>query len=115
MLEERTKIPVVGTVPMLSVDIEEEDSISERLEREGNKAGQKGAQKAAIEIAVIRFPKISNYTDLAPLEVCGGGCGSLCFRTTGSGTSRSYFASGKQKYNGRSEMDAHFRHGSFYL
>ena len=41
MLEERTKIPVVGTVPMLSVDIEEEDSISERLEREGNKAGQK--------------------------------------------------------------------------
>lgn len=72
MLEERTKIPVVGTVPMLSVDIEEEDSISERLEREGNKAGQKGAQKAAIEIAVIRFPKISNYTDLAPLESVEG-------------------------------------------
>ena len=72
MLEERTKIPVVGTIPMLSVDIEEEDSISERLEREGNKAGQKGAQKAAIEIAVIRFPKISNYTDLAPLESVEG-------------------------------------------
>lgn len=72
MLEERTKIPVVGTVPMLSVDIEEEDSISERLERGGSKAGQKGAQKAAIDIAVIRFPKISNYTDLAPLESVEG-------------------------------------------
>ena len=72
MLEERTKIPVVGTVPMLSVDIEEEDSISERLEREGSKEGPKGAQKAAIDIAVIRFPKISNYTDLAPLESVEG-------------------------------------------
>ena len=37
MLKERTKIPVVGTVPMLSVDIEEEDSISERLK--GRKQG----------------------------------------------------------------------------
>ena len=72
MLEERTKIPVVGTVPMLSVDIEEEDSISERLERGGNKTGLKDAQKAAIDIAVIRFPKISNYTDLAPLESVEG-------------------------------------------
>lgn len=72
MLEERTKIPVVGTVPMLSVDIEEEDSISERLEMRGNKAGQKEVQKAAIDIAVIRFPKISNYTDLAPLESVEG-------------------------------------------
>ena len=65
MLEEKTRIPVVGTIPMLSVDIEEEDSISRRLEA-GKRAG--GTQKPAIEIAVIRFPRISNYTDLAPLE-----------------------------------------------
>ena len=77
------------------MDIEEEDSISERLEREGNKAGQKGAQKAAIEIAVIRFPKISNYTDLAPLESVEGVAVRYVSATTGSGTSRSHFASRK--------------------
>ena len=31
MLEEKTCIPVVGVVPMMQVDIEEEDSISERM------------------------------------------------------------------------------------
>lgn len=65
MLEEKTKIPVVGTIPLLPVDIEEEDSISQRLET-GKRTGR--AQKPAIEIAVVRFPRISNYTDLAPLE-----------------------------------------------
>lgn len=60
MLEERTGKPVLGTVPMLSVDIEEEDSLSERLEQ--------APRPEDLDIAVIRFPRISNYTDLAPLE-----------------------------------------------
>lgn len=52
-------IPFVGVVPYTKVDIEEEDSISERfLKRMAKK----------IDIAVIRLPRISNYTDFHNLE-----------------------------------------------
>ncbi len=61
MLEEKIHIPVVGVVPMMQVDIEEEDSISERLQEDRQVQG-------LLDIAVIRLPRISNYTDLAPLE-----------------------------------------------
>lgn len=70
MLEERTKIPVVGTVPMLRADIEEEDSLSNRLEQK-KKESQAG-EMPGLDIAVVRFPRISNYTDLAPLEASAG-------------------------------------------
>jgi adenosylcobyric acid synthase len=52
-------IPFVGVVPYTTVDIEEEDSISERFVR-------KTAKK--IDIVVIRLPRISNYTDFHNLE-----------------------------------------------
>lgn len=61
MLKRYTDIPVLGVVPYMQVDIEEEDSLSERLEK---KTGS-----GEIDIAVIRFPKISNYTDFHPLEL----------------------------------------------
>lgn len=64
MLEEKTRIPVVGVVPMLSVDLEEEDSFSRRLE----KSARDQEWEENLHIAVIRFPRISNYTDLSPLE-----------------------------------------------
>lgn len=64
MLEEKTHKRVIGTIPYMDVDIEEEDSLSERLE------GHRGAKE--IDIAVVRFPRISNYTDLAPLEHLNG-------------------------------------------
>lgn len=60
MLEEKTSIPVWGVVPYLSVELEEEDSLAPCLER-------KKARKP-IDIAVIRLPRISNFTDFAPLE-----------------------------------------------
>ncbi len=60
MLEEMTEIPVVGVTPYMQVDIEDEDSLSERFSR-GNSQG-------VIEIAVIRLPRISNFTDFAVLE-----------------------------------------------
>ncbi len=52
-------VPFVGVVPYTKVDIEEEDSISERFLK-------KAAKK--IDIAVIRLPRISNYTDFHNLE-----------------------------------------------
>ena len=59
-LEELTKVPVLGVVPWLRVDIDDEDSLAPRLEKSGS--------GRALEIAVIRLPHISNFTDFAPLE-----------------------------------------------
>ena len=55
-----TGIPVFGVVPYLKVDIDDEDSLSPFL-------SQTAAHKP-LDIAVIRFPRISNFTDFAPLE-----------------------------------------------
>ena len=61
MLSARTGIPVLGVLPWMEVDIDDEDSLAPRL-------GQTG-QTAPVDIAVIRLPRISNFTDFAPLEV----------------------------------------------
>ena len=60
MLEEKTDIPVSGVVPYFYLDLDEEDSLTERF--------QKKEKPGLIDLAVIRFPRISNFTDLAPLE-----------------------------------------------
>ena len=60
MLEEKTGVPVLGVVPYTHADIDDEDSLSPRL-------AKRQAQRP-IDIAVIRLPRISNFTDFAPLE-----------------------------------------------
>ena len=59
-LEELTGKPVLGVVPMLDVDVDDEDSLSTRLDRR-EKVG-------LIDIAVVRLPRLSNFTDFNPLE-----------------------------------------------
>ena len=56
MIEERCGKKVLGVVPYTEVDIEEEDSLAESLSYK-----QKGA---GIDLAVIRLPRISNFTDM---------------------------------------------------
>ena len=60
MLEEKTGIPVLGVVPYTWADIDDEDSLAPRL-------GETRARRA-VDIAVIRLPRISNFTDFSPLE-----------------------------------------------
>ncbi len=60
MLEELCGVPVAGVVPYLQVDIDDEDSLSERFSR--------NTQRKCIDIAVIRLPRISNFTDFSPFE-----------------------------------------------
>ncbi len=64
MLEEKTGIPVVGVTPYLQISLEDEDSLSDRLE--GNGAVD------LIDLAVIRLPRISNFTDFNPFERISG-------------------------------------------
>ena len=59
MLDKLVGVPCAGVVPYVSVDIDDEDSLSTRLEN--------GARRD-IDIAVVRLPRISNFTDLAPFE-----------------------------------------------
>ncbi len=54
MLEDKGNVPVLGVVPFMDIDLEDEDSLSDRF---------KLRDKAEIDIAVIRLPYISNFTD----------------------------------------------------
>ena len=64
MLEEKTGIPVLGVIPYFYLDIDDEDSLTERFHRKET-AG-------LVDLAVIRLPRISNFTDFAPLESMEG-------------------------------------------
>lgn len=60
MLEEKTGKPVLGVVPYLKVDVDDEDSLAPCL-------SQETAHKP-LDAAVVRLPRISNFTDFTPLE-----------------------------------------------
>ena len=63
MLAKLVKVPCAGVVPYLHVDIDDEDSLSERLSSRARKE---------IDIAVIFLPRISNFTDFSPFERFSG-------------------------------------------
>jgi adenosylcobyric acid synthase len=58
-IEELTGIPVLGVVPYFSIPLPSEDSLS---------IGDKKTKESIVRIAVIRLPKISNFTDFELLE-----------------------------------------------
>lgn len=64
MLKERAGIPVVGVAPYLNIQVEDEDSLTERFD--------KNTEIGVIDIAVIRLPRISNFTDFNPFESMEG-------------------------------------------
>ena len=64
MLEDLTGKPVLGVLPMEKIDVDDEDSLSDRL-------NQKEIQEG-IDVAVIRLPHISNFTDFSVFELIKG-------------------------------------------
>ena len=64
MLEQKCGIPVVGVAPYLNIQVEDEDSLTERFDRP--------QEVGMIDMAVIRVPRISNFTDFNPLESIPG-------------------------------------------
>lgn len=63
MIEERGGVPVVGLLPYLAVELEDEDSLTERFARR---------QTGLLDLAVIRYPRISNFTDFNVFEQAEG-------------------------------------------
>ncbi|MCI5511454.1 MAG: cobyric acid synthase [Eubacterium sp.] len=64
MLEQMSHIPVVGVAPYLQIEVEDEDSLTERFDSH--------REVGVIDIAVIRLPRISNFTDFNPFESMPG-------------------------------------------
>ena len=64
MLEDRIHIPVLGVVPWMDVELEDEDSVTERFRRRGG-AGD-------IDVAVVKLRHISNFTDFQSLALQPG-------------------------------------------
>ena len=60
-LEQLCGVPVAGVIPYTHVDIDDEDSLTERFDRNST-------ERKLVDIAVIRLPRISNFTDFSPFE-----------------------------------------------
>ncbi len=64
MLEDLIRVPVAGVIPWTEVELEDEDSVTERFHRV--------AGTGDVEIAVVRLPHISNFTDFQALSLAEG-------------------------------------------
>lgn len=62
-IEDIVNIPVLGVIPYFNLDIEEEDSATENI---------KNIRNGEIDIAVIRLPHMSNFTDFNSLKLLKG-------------------------------------------
>ena len=60
-IEKLTGVPVIGVMPYTNVDIEDEDSVTERFKRLQKKKG--------INTSVIKLKHISNFTDIDALRM----------------------------------------------
>lgn len=63
MLEDLCGVPVAGVIPYVHVDVDDEDSLTERFSRD--------TARKLLDVAVIRLPRISNFTDFSPFERYG--------------------------------------------
>lgn len=60
-LEKLCGVPVVGTIPMMDVELEDEDSLSDRLTPH--------RPRKALDIAVVHLPHLAAFSDFSPLEL----------------------------------------------
>ena len=105
MLKDYTPVPVVGVVPYMHVDIDDEDSLADRLD--------KHTEKGLIDIAVIRVPRMSNFTDFNALERMQGVTLRYVEKVQQLGRPDLILLPGYQEYHGGSEVAAYERSGGF--
>ncbi|MCX7842881.1 MAG: cobyric acid synthase [Clostridia bacterium] len=63
MLEDIIKIPVLGVIPYTRLNIEDEDSLAERFSQR-----IADSVRGEVDVAVVKLPHISNFTDFNALE-----------------------------------------------
>lgn len=63
MLEKRAHVPVAGVIPYMNLEFEDEDSLSSQFEKR---------EIGLVDLAVIRYPRISNFTDFHVFEEMEG-------------------------------------------
>ena len=111
MLYERIPIPVAGVVPYMDIDLDDEDSLADRLSSTGKDCLDSNGNHAFAKIAVLRLPRISNFTEdfqLYGFSCAGAASGdraSVCVPAGGTFRRGSDLDPGDKEYHGRSEMD----------
>ena len=69
MIEEKCKVPVVGVIPYADIKVADEDSLADSLNMtkiatdKTGPASEASAPSSVIDIAVIKYPRVSNFTD----------------------------------------------------
>lgn len=73
MLEGITGKSVAGVLPYLDVRLDDEDSLNMRFGKESEARGNEtGGSEVCIDVAVIRLPRLSNFTDFSALDATDG-------------------------------------------
>ncbi len=62
MITDKTGIATIGVIPYVNIKVDDEDSLTERFD------GKADINKD-VDIAVIRYPRISNFTDFSCFEM----------------------------------------------
>ncbi len=60
-LEDLVNKPVLGVIPYIHLNLDDEDSVTDRFSNRAN--------DRALKVQVIQLPRISNFTDFNPLEL----------------------------------------------
>lgn len=64
MLEQKAHVPVAGTIPYMNITLDDEDSLTQRFAPQSKDCDLSNK----IDIAIIRLPHISNFSDFTVLE-----------------------------------------------
>jgi adenosylcobyric acid synthase len=64
MLEDKIHIPFVGVMPWTEIELEDEDSVTERFARVSG--------EGEIDVAIVKLKHISNFTDFSALSLTEG-------------------------------------------